>query len=665
MAKSTMPSLDRLLAAATARLRMRDAAWGLARLALPLGLLLAALGIVGIRRLGLPPEVLWACALPMPTVLAWAWLRPRSRRVVARLLDRHHDLDDQLGSALELGAGPSSGRKPVDPRTDLIAQLVRERAEALSGTVDPRPAVPVRVPGPRALDGVALAMLGLAMLVPEPTADLMATWTRELPRSGAGARARVGLDLALADPLRQSLRELKKDDDKPAKIAEQILEVLDALERGDIDRALALEKLEELEKQLADAEAELQEELREDPATLAEAVEDIAAALQEEELTAEAGKALDQGDGDKAEAELNDAGEQADAEPQSDEQLKAALEKAEKKLAEHQDKRESSETAKQLDEAERRLRKEEKKKPENKEAAEEQERRLKKMKEKVEELRRQHEREMAAQKKVEELRRGAKQTAKSKAGSQERKRELQKLSRGMKEASRTARSSRRMQGARDSLEEAKTFVRRAGQSGQGEDKRRQQFKKFNQAASGKDGKEGKEGKDGKGKGKGKSTLLVEGQVGEGDPSHMMEMEGQDSQGGQDGEGQGGQDGQDSQGDQGDGEGDQGDQGDGQNPGNTDSQAPSDGIGEGSTDPLADPTDMKSHTKDVRVKAKHGRGVSKAEILQDASQNGFATEPYRNMYKQYRDFAQSAIDSDAFPAAQRRLVKRYLQMIQGR
>jgi hypothetical protein len=66
-----------------------------------------------------------------------------------------------------------------------------------------------------------------------------------------------------------------------------------------------------------------------------------------------------------------------------------------------------------------------------------------------------------------------------------------------------------------------------------------------------------------------------------------------------------------------------------------------------------------------VKAKHGRGVSKAEILKDASQHGFATEPYRDMYKQYRDFAQSAIDSDAFPPAQRRLVKRYLQMIQGR
>ena len=663
MAERTTPTLDRLLAAAMGRLRLRDAAWGLARVALPLGLLLAALAIVGIRRLGLPPLVLWSCALPVPIVLAWAWLRPRSPRRVARLLDEHHALHDQLGSALELGT-PS--KTPLDPRTTAIAELVRARAEALAGTVDPRPAVPVRVPAPRLADGGLLLALGLAMLVPLPTAATMLTWTKELPRSGQGARARAGLDLALADPLRQSLKELTKDDDQPAKTAEQILEVLDALERGDIDRALALEKLEELEKELADSEAELEEELREDPATLAEAVDDIAAALQEEELTAEAGKALEEGEGEKAETELNDAGAQADADANADEQLKKALEKAEKQLAAHQDKRESSETAKQLDEAERRLRKEEKKKPETPEAAEEQERRLKKMKEKVEELKRKHEREMAAQKKVEELRRGAKQTAKSKAGSQERKRELQKLSRGMKEASRQARSSRRMQGARDSLEEAKTFVRRAGNSGQGEDRRRQQFKKFNQAASGKDGKEGKDGKDGKGKGKGKSTLLVEGKVGEGQPSHMMEGDGQDSQGGQDGQdGRGDGQGQDSQGDQGESDGDQDGQGDGDGDGNTDSQAPSDGMGQGSTDPLADPTDMKAHMKDVRVKAKHGRGVSKAEILKDASQHGFATEPYRDMYKQYRDFAQSAIDSDAFPPAQRRLVKRYLQMIQGR
>ncbi|MBC8068851.1 MAG: hypothetical protein IAG13_11005, partial [Deltaproteobacteria bacterium] len=51
---SNTPALDRLLAAAIRRQRLADATWGLARIALPAGLLLAAIGVledsVGARR---------------------------------------------------------------------------------------------------------------------------------------------------------------------------------------------------------------------------------------------------------------------------------------------------------------------------------------------------------------------------------------------------------------------------------------------------------------------------------------------------------------------------------------------------------------------------------------------------------------------------------------
>ena len=75
--------------------------------------------------------------------------------------------------------------------------------------------------------------------------------------------------------------------------------------------------------------------------------------------------------------------------------------------------------------------------------------------------------------------------------------------------------------------------------------------------------------------------------------------------------------------------------------------------------------MKTNMKNVRVKAKEGRGVSRAEVIRDASQEGFATEPYRKVYKDYRGFAQSAIDNEALPAAARRRIKRYYQLIQPR
>lgn len=668
------PALERLLAAAVRRARLADATWALGRVALPAAMILAAIVLVAIRRLGAPPSALWICAAPLPVALSWAALRPHAIRRVARRLDAHFGLDDQLGAALEFAA-PKPG---TDARTAAIITLVQQRADALAQTLDPAPAIPVTVPPPRAIDAIAPALVALAWFVPPTRADVIEpSFGAVLLEPMAQASARAGLDLALAGPLRQSLRELTGPKDAPAAAAQEILDILDALERGELDRALALERLEELEREIAEADAELDSELREDPAMLAEALEELGDALQQEELTTKAGDALDAGEGEKAEAALAEAGEQAEADAAADQQMQRALAEAERKLAKQADERESSETAKQLDEAERRLRREEQKKPEDPEAAAEHERRLKQQKDKVEQLKRQHERELAAQKKVEELRRNAQQAAQSKAGSADRKRQLEKLGRGMKEASRTASSSQRMQGAQDAIEEAKTFVRRSGQSGAGEDKRRQQFRKFDKAAKG----EGKQdGKDGKGKGsKGKSTLLVEGEVGEGKAMGQMpgdgqgdgEGQGQDGQGqdgqGQDGQGQQGQgqgegQGQDGQGD-GDGEGQDGDgQGNGDNPSGA---SGSDGIGEGSQDPLGDPSKLAVGAKDVRVNARRGRGVSKAEILKDASQHGFATEPYRKTYEKYRDHAQSTLDSEAFPAAQRRLVKRYYQMIQGR
>ena len=652
------PALDRLFAAALRRVRLADATWGLGRIALPAALVTAAIVLIAMRRFGAPEVSLWLCAAPLPVVLLWAALRPHALRRVARRIDMHFGLDDQLGAALEFEHAPTR----TDPRTVAIVGLVRQRADALAQTLDPGPAIPLRVPPPRAIDAALPVLVALAWLVPPARAEVAETSLGAVllaPVQQAGARA--GLDLALAGPLRQSLRELTGANDEPALAAQEILDILDALERGEIDRALALERLEELEKEIAEADAELDSELREDPAMLAEALEELGDALQQEQLTEKAGDALDRGDGDKAEQALAEAGTQAEAEVGADEQMKRALAQAEQRLGKQADERESSETAKALDEAERRLRQEEKKKPEDPEAAAEHERRLKQQRDRVEELKRKHERELATEKKVEELRRNAKQAAQSKAGSAERKRELEKLGRGMKEASRTARSSQRMQGARDAVEEAKTFVRRSGQSGAGEDKRKQQFRRFDKAAKGEGKAEGKDGKGKDGKGKGKSTLMVEGEVGEGkDSMGQMPGEGQDSQG-QDSQGQDSQ-GQDSDGQDSDGDGQDSD-GDGQGDGT--SQSPGDGIGQGSQDPLADPTALGAGAKDVRVNARRGRGVSKAEILKDASQHGFATEPYRKTFEKYRDHAQSALDSDAFPAAQRRLVKRYYQMIQGR
>lgn len=646
------PTLDRLLAAAIRRLRIADAAWAVQRLAVPAAGVVAAIAIVGMRRLELPAAALWLCVLPLPAAIGWALVRHHDRRRVARRLDAFHQLDDQLGAALELTV-----RDGDDPRTKAIVELARSRGEALAATVDPRPATPIRLPRPSAFEAIGPAVLLLALLVPPARAGSMNVVPLAFPHDLAErALARAKVDMATAAPLRQSLRELVGVEDRPAQTAQAILEILDALERGELDRAAALERLEQLEQQLAEAEAEFEQDLEEDPGILSEALEELAGALEEQEITQDAGEALDRGEGDRAEQALAEAEQSAEADAEADSQMSKALAEAERRLGKQQQDS-ATDTAKKLDEAERRLKREQQQTPKPEDAAEH-ERRLKQQKQQVEQLRRQHERELAAQKKVEELRRNAGDAAKSKAGSGERQRKLEKLGRGMSQASRTAGGQRRMQGARDALEEAKSLVRRAGQQGSGADKRRQQFRRFEKAAKGKGQKEGQDGKGKDGKGKGRSTLMVEGDVGEGEPSGMVEMDGQSGQGqGQDGEGEGDGEGD---GDEGDG---QGQDGQGHSPG--DGQTPGDGIGEGSQDPMGDPSAMKVNTKNVRVKAKGGRGVSKAEIMRDASQHGFATEAYRETFRDYRDHAQSALDSDAFPAAQRRLVKRYYQLIQGR
>ncbi len=139
-------ALSQLVLRARRRQRTADALWALSRVALPAAVTLVAVGLVLVRRFGLPPVALWVATVPVPAAVAWAWLRPLPLRALLRRIDAHHRLDDRLGSALEF----SAGKPPTDPRAAAIVALVREDAERLASQVDPRPAIPVAVPAPRA-----------------------------------------------------------------------------------------------------------------------------------------------------------------------------------------------------------------------------------------------------------------------------------------------------------------------------------------------------------------------------------------------------------------------------------------------------------------------------------------------------------------------------------
>lgn len=636
----SLHAAHRLVRAVQRRERLAEATALLTGLALPAGLLLTALAIAATRRLDSPEWLAWLGLAPVPLALLWAALRPRPARTAARLLDAHYQLHDLLGSALELGQGPAGD----DPRSaDLIA-LVTADAEAAATSLDPRPVVRMPRPGRRDLllgPAAALAVL-LATLIPRPLPP-------EAPEDGvavttnavATTASRPAPERSLAEPLREDLRALKDGKDSAAAIAEAMLEVLDAFTRGELDRAAAFARLEQLEQQLAEAEAELEASQDADPAILAEGMRELAEALEQEAITKPAGEALAQGEADKAEQALADAADAAAANESDMRAMERAMAAAEKALAKTAS--ENTDTAAQLAEAERRLKKQQKQPAAD---PEEQERRLKKQQDRVDQLRRQHEQEREAQRQLDKLRRDAQDAKSGAKGKEQQKRALEQLRRGASDAARKAQKSRRLGQARDNMEEAKSFMRRAGNGGEQDQKRKQQLQKFAKAAKGKRGDKGKG-----------PTLLVEGDVGDsGEPMQMDSGDG-DSDGQGDGQGDGDSD------SQGDGDGDG--QGDGQGQGQGNSPGLGDGIGTGTADPLADPTGIKAKTKGIRVNPKQGSGATRAEIIRTASQEGFASADYRDMFVDYKSFAQSSIDSEAVPPAQRRRIKRYFQMIQPR
>lgn len=632
-----LDAVERRLHAVQRRERLAEAAWGLARWALPAGLLIAAISTLAVRLDVAAPGTTWLAVLPIPAVFAWAFGRPRPLRKTARKVDAYYDLNDRLGNALELGQAPIPDSATARDIVDLLGEDAARTAES----VDPRAVVPIRIPGLRWLDGLAVALLLVTSLAPlgrgstaDPGAD------RQANAEPTTAPPKSGLDLALAGPLRQDLRKLSGGDDAAAHTAEKLLELLRALESGEIDRATAFEELEALESALAEAEERFQANLEEDPGILTDAMRDLAQAMEEHEIMEELADALERGDGDDAERALDEAGERAEnGNAQEREALEKALEEAERSLGRSASK--NTDTARELADAERRLKRQEKRPATD---PEEQERRLRKRKRDVERLRRQHEQEKAAQRRLEQLRRKARQARDRSSGRKGRQQARREMGEGMRKATNLGRQSRRLGGARDGLEEAKTFVRRAGRQGENESRRRKQHRSFAKAAKGK----GKKGK------KGESTLLVEGEVGDGTPQGMMESEGQGQKAGEgQGEGQG----------QGEGEG--------EGPGSeaqseTVSQSGGDGIGQGSVEALGeDPSQMDADYRDVKVDARRGRGATRAEIIRSSSQEGFAGESYRDVYQDYRDFAQSALDDETVPPPKRRSVKRYFQLIQPR
>ncbi|NVB40428.1 hypothetical protein G6O69_21490 [Pseudenhygromyxa sp. WMMC2535] len=622
----------RLLARVQRRERLAEALALIVRVALPAGLLLAAVAVISARALMTPMAWAWAASAPIPVVLAWAIFRPRSLRATARRVDGHYRLHDRLGNAIEF-AEDEAAIPNEDPRTREIAELaIADGARAVDG-LTAKPVIRLALPKPRVLDGLSLSLLLAALLLPQREPErldhriLAQDSLPELETEGP----RKGVDMTEAQANIKVLQGLEDSKEEAvARIAGEMLGVLEDLEKGEIDQATALERLDRLEQELAAAETDMEEQLEEDPWMLAEGMRELAEDLREHEIMDEVAEALAKSDAEEVEEELQKLMDKAEAEGGDlKKQLDDALAEMERSLA--RSAKENTGTEKAMEQAEREMKRQEKNPAED---PEEQEREMQRKKERLEELRRQHEREQKAREKLDQLQqlsRQSKGSSQSSGAKQKRQDAGKQLSKGASDATKKARQMKQLTEVRDSLDQAKQFVRRANQDSESKNRRKQQQQRFSKAAKGKKGKDGKP-----------ATMLVEGEVGD-NPDGMMMGEGQEGQG----EGEG------------DGQGEGQSQAMGQQPG----AGVGPGIGEGSVEALGDPERTDVDVNNERVDAQQGKGQTRAEVIETASQEGFATESYKKVYRDYKSFAQSAMDSDELPEGQRTRVKRYFRMVQ--
>ncbi|MEC9398890.1 MAG: hypothetical protein VX475_14775, partial [Myxococcota bacterium] len=158
-----------------------------------------------------------------------------------------------------------------------------------------------------------------------------------------------------------------------------------------------------------------------------------------------------------------------------------------------------------------------------------------------------------------------------------------------------------------------------------------------QGQEGKQGKQGQQGKDGK-----------QGQQGQ------QGQEGQQGQKPGEGEGQGKQ------------TGEGGKKGNGESKGDKPSDDPTDTAGSGQGDRnLDEESSLKTNRVDVKVKGNEGKGESKSEIIKGASEEGFASRKYKDVYGDYSSVVEEVMEKENVPKGYRYYVKRYFQLIKPR
>ena len=232
---------------------------------------------------------------------------------IAALIDQSHALYDRLSSALQfMGVGSTPPPSPLGPEAALRELAIADAEQAARG-VEARRAAPFVRPQHLGL----IPLLGLL--------SLFSLWIR-LPRPSvtpppvvaapSAPEARLLVDPELIAPEKDELARLLADaeargDEEAAAILRELQKLLEQVERGELTRKEAFDKLSELEQRLLRGKDGALEELK-------EKLRKAGNELSEAKLTRELGQALAKEDLAKAQAELKKLASEAMSRAQSD-----------------------------------------------------------------------------------------------------------------------------------------------------------------------------------------------------------------------------------------------------------------------------------------------------------------------------------------------------------
>lgn len=621
-------SIHALIARARRRLRLQAALEsGTTASILAIGL---GLAVVYAVRLGVLAEptgllLLGACAGIALAGAAIGALGRLPTHVVATRIDRASDLSDRLATACAFEDQLGHGQAPADAETTALMQAAIRDAVSAVPRADAKAATPFRVPrdgrAALAFGAVALLVAGLSWPGPGAAGPAVGPSLPALADKPKDKDAFVQDDIDYTKDLLEDLRRVAETEREPnlERFVREVEELLAKAEQGEISKQELLEGLAKAEERfMQGADEDMEESLAD--------LRETGRALAKNPLTRELGKALQEGNLDQAQKQMEALAQKIDKGELDDEQrqqVAKAMQKAAEQF-ENKEQRRARQMERQVADAKEQIRRLERKRDQAKSEQDKQRlsRRLEDKKRQLKRLeRKQQKRQQSAQRRtLKRLHRNLKQ-----ASQQMRQKDQQNqrvASRSLRNAAkdtgkvdfdrRKLAAQKKVASQLSDLKEAMRRARRKGKRGPrdlfGKNRRNLDFKRRAQ---------GQKGSRGAWKPGGR----------------------------QQGQGRGGQ------GQKGQQPGGQGQQPGGQSYGD-----------EHDPNLLGDATAKSGNTKDESMAGVHGRGPSRRETILSAAQKGFSSRAYKEIYADYKNVVEEVMRVEKVPRGYKYYVKRYFQKI---